>query len=797
MHRVQHQASGTTNMSDTPTTLLEAIRVSLARAARYNPGDVVAPAVVLWTDADGQWRPLVEQLRGLMPELLTLGVYDPATRTGPAIWLRCVIEPAVRADKFPELAWPAGTVPVIYMPGVSRQILRAVEECPDELKPLVELQYRGAVWTQRNGRDWTIRAFLVNEEEGLGLDVAEDRLTLRAMQGALSQLAVTPVIRLQGKRLEAEDFDKLMVGDTPRDLLQWLSNPQGTRAEWDQGKWAAFRNRCRQDYDFDPETDGEIVGGEKLGQREGAWLGVWERFAESPTLYPGVPDLLRRAKPKGQLIYEKESWPGENDSMENALRAALVEIGSMKPADARARLEELEAEHGPRRNWVWARLGMCPLACALEHLAVLARRTATALGGDSTDVMARLYSEGGYLADEAVLRAMACVKSEEDVAAVRDAVRCVYLPWLDDTARHFQQCLASSELRTVEQNEGIEVVAGECILFADGLRFDIGQRLIAMAQARQLEASAGWRWAALPTVTATAKPAASPVAESVRGKDLEADFLPILSDTGEKLTTDRFRKLLAAKGFQVLGPTETGDARGKHARAWTEYGEFDKLGHNLQAKLASRIEDQLELLLERVQSLLDAGWKRVRVVTDHGWLLVPGGMPKVPLPKYLVESRWSRCASIRDSSHVEVPVAGWSWNPQQRFAYGPGVHCFVAGQEYAHGGASLQECLVPVLTFVTTDSPAGVVVTVSKVQWVGLRCRVAVEPPTGGLMADLRTKPNVPDSSITDPKPLDADGKTSLLVPDDSLEGTTVSLVIVDAIGRVVIKEATNVGGDK
>ena len=175
------------------STLLEAVRTSLAHAARYNPGDVVAPAAVLWTDADGQWRPVAQQLRGLMPELLTLGDYEPTTRTGPAIWLRCVIEPAVRADKFPDLAWPAETVPVIYMPGVSRQTLRAVEECPDSLKPLVELQYRGAVWTQKNGKDWTVRAFLVSEDGGLGLDVAEDKLTLQAMQGALSQLAVTPV----------------------------------------------------------------------------------------------------------------------------------------------------------------------------------------------------------------------------------------------------------------------------------------------------------------------------------------------------------------------------------------------------------------------------------------------------------------------------------------------------------------------------------------------------------------------------------------------------------------------------
>jgi hypothetical protein len=497
------------------------------------------------------------------------------------------------------------------------------------------------------------------------------------------------------------------------------------------------------------------------------------------------------------LIFEKEPWPDENDSMEKQLRAALVEVGSMNPAEARQRLEQLETDHGPRRKWVWARLGLCPLANALEHLAMLAKRTATTLGGDSADAMATLYAEGGYLADDGAMRALACMKTAEDTAAVQAAVRCVYLPWLEDTARHFQACVATKSLPTVAQQEGVAAEAGECILFADGLRFDIGQRLAAMAGERRLQVSAGWRWAALPTVTATAKPAVSPVAGKLRGGRLGADFCPETTDAGDGLNIDRFRRLLSSEGFQVLGPAESGDAQATNARGWTEYGEFDKLGHSLQAKLTARIEDQLDLLLERVQGLLEAGWKRVRVVTDHGWLLVSGGMPKVQLPKYLAESRWSRCASIKDGSHVEVPVAGWSWNPQERFAYAPGVHCFVAGHEYAHGGVSLQECLVPVLAFASTGALAGAVVTVSDIQWAGLRCRVSVQPAAEGLLADLRTKPNVPHSSITEPKALDADGRAALLVADDSLEGTMASLVIVDASGRVVCKEATTVGGDK
>ncbi|GAG44454.1 unnamed protein product, partial [marine sediment metagenome] len=222
-----------------------------------------------------------------------------------------------------------------------------------------------------------------------------------------------------------------------------------------------------------------------------------------------------------------------------------------------------------------------------------------------------------------------------------------------------------------------------------------------------------------------------------------------------------------------------------------EYGEFDKLGHDLQAKLAAQIDDQLELLLERIHGLLESGWKQVRVVTDHGWLLMPGGLPKVSLPKYLTESRWARCASIKDNAHVEVPVASWHWNQNERFAFAPGAHCFVKGHEYAHGGVSLQECMVPVLTFVLTAVPAAVTFTIKEVQWLGLRCRVTVEPAGTGLVADLRTKPSDPDSSVAEPKALDTEGKVGLLVADETLEGTMVSLVIVDASGRIVRKEAT------
>lgn len=335
------------------------------------------------------------------------------------------------------------------------------------------------------------------------------------------------------------------------------------------------------------------------------------------------------------------------------------------------------------------------------------------------------------------------------------------------------------------------------MLFADGLRFDIAQRLTATAEEGRLHVSRGHRWAALPTVTATAKPAVSPIADKLAGRQLGQDFLPEIAETEEPLTTDRFRKLVADGGYEVLGPSDLGHPERTGGRAWTEYGEFDKLGHKLGAKLAARIDDQLELLLERIQALLAAGWKCVRVVTDHGWLLVPGGLPATDLPKYLTECRWSRCAAIKATAHVEVPAATWHWNPHEQFAFGPGVHCFGRGNEYAHGGVSLQECLLPNLRFVPDEATIPTSVSISNIQWHGMRCRVAVSAGGMGITADMRTKPNDPASSICEPKMVDSEGRAGLLVEDDSNEGTTVSLVLLDASGRVVAKQATTVGGEE
>ena len=161
------------------------------------------PAAILWTDGDGQWRPLIPALRNVLSQIYSLGTYDSASHVGPAIWLKCIVERTL-----PDIAPPVGAVPVLYLPGVSRQDLRAGGDCPVSVQPLIELQYRGALWHQRNGRDWTVEAFL-SSEDGIGLDIALDNRTREAMIRARPVLATEPLASLSGHRLDADDFDRL------------------------------------------------------------------------------------------------------------------------------------------------------------------------------------------------------------------------------------------------------------------------------------------------------------------------------------------------------------------------------------------------------------------------------------------------------------------------------------------------------------------------------------------------------------------------------------------------------------
>ena len=334
--------------------------------------------------------------------------------------------------------------------------------------------------------------------------------------------------------LDSDDFDILHGNDPVDDLLSWLADPTGVRARWqsEPGRWEALRSHCTKDYAYDPEKDGELRGAELLGlYAKPAWKNAWKRFSTSPVRYAGIVDLLRKAKPRpkgGDLLGKLavEFWPQDNEAEEASLRQSLHDLTSLPVPSARKRLLDLDATHKARREWVWAKLGQAPLNDALRHLKTLADATDAPAKGATTDDVIRAYTTQGWAADLAVLDALAAVSTQDDRAAVVAAVQHVYTPWLRDLAEHFQKCVKQKPLPGREVARLKEVSPGTCVFFADGLRYDLGQRLKGLLEAKGLVVQIHHHTAALPTVTPTAKPAISPVASKIAGLTAGEEFRP-------------------------------------------------------------------------------------------------------------------------------------------------------------------------------------------------------------------------------------------------------------------------------
>lgn len=769
-------------------------------AARYNPDVQVSPACILWPDRDRQWEAVIPHLQIELPELLILGDYDPEKRTGPAIWLRCAI-----AGKTDDLNLPSDRIPIIYLPGVSRQDLRAVDSCPDYLTPLAELQYRGTIWSQLNTKDWTILAFLKSDQGGLGLDVAQDKDTKNAIQLALYRLLDEEIGLLKGKRLGKDYFNTLLSGGDPvRDLLLWLDKGDDYREGRGDDEWKGFVEICKSQLAFDPENDGILTGAARLAVHKGTWDPVWERFCEAPKRYPNIPVHIRKCKaPTDEITWYSgdcnfDGWPQWNEEQENKLRKDLELLNDLPPHEARKEVAELEKRHSLRRDLVWAELGEASLSQALEHLSVLAQTTSKDLAAGTIDEIAAGYRNCGWNADDALVRALASVKKHEDTEVVKTAIRRIYVPWAEKSARYLQKVVEESGY----PNNGTSAYKdpqykdGECIFFVDGLRFDVAKRLEGMLSKYGCQIEEKNVWAALPSVTATGKPAVTPVRSKIRGSDTDADFEPCVAESGQSLKGGHhLKKLLNQAGWETLNWSSNGDGNGN---VWFEFGNIDHEGHDRGWELTKHLESMLEEIRDRVVQLLESGWKSVRIVTDHGWLLLPGGLPKIELPNPLTINKWGRCALIKPGASTDERQYPWYWNSDQYFALADGISCYRNGLEYSHGGLSLQECLNLELTISLKSSLAfRTSLEITDVVWKGLRCTVAVEGEISGLSLDLRTQPGNPSSSVVlSLKPLRKDGRASIVVENEDVEGDDATIVLLNQKNELVAQLDTTIGGD-
>jgi len=770
-------------------SIYDKVTQALKQAENHNSNLMVKPEVILWPDPENQWTDVIEILQHKLPQLLLYGSYEPTKKQGPSIWLKCMV-----AKMLPEANWADGEIPIIYLPGVAKSDLRNVEEAGLDFQPLIEYQYTGALFMQENGREWSILAIVENPLNGLGLKVSKDTATKDALKKSLPTIFEDAEI-LQGKTLlDAAFLNNLLFPDVIPNLLKWMCKGDSFLQQMDADRREVFSNLCKTQYDFEPDDKDIKAVAEKLGAQRGNWKYVWQLYATAPKKYAEVEELLRLSKPtdlgSGMFAYPEESWPQVNEAAEETLLAELVKAATLQPKEATNKLISLEDLNKKRIAWVWNELGKSPLANSLQSLVIMAKVCTEAFPSTTIEELKNYYTTKGLKADQYMRNAFAAIKSDKDKKAIRAIIQFIYKPWLELVTNQFQTLVKKdtsifANQKAVEESE-------KYVLFVDAFRYELAEEFYERLKKLKYQVTLSTNWSAIPSLTPTAKPNVSPVAISISETSNIKEFRPELLN-GKDLQTAVFREQLATNGFKLI--TNSNDIN-TNQKSWQEIGDIDTKGHTEQAEMVKQIDVLFEQIEEALGVAFERGVKRIKIVTDHGWLLMPGGLPKTQLNEGLTETRWGRCALIKEGATTDLLHLPWRWNPAIFIAYAPGINFFKINEEYAHGGISIHECLVPEM-IIENPNVDNIDADIKVVKWVNLKCSIQTNDVPDGYKIDIRTKYNDATTSVLEPssKGKIIIGNSITLLIDDSFEFQSATIVLMDENDRILNKKPTTIGG--
>ena len=768
-------------------SIYDKVLLALKQAENHNSNLMVKPEVILWPDPENQWVDVMEVLQESLPQILIYGSYNPTKKQGPAIWLKCMI-----AKMLPEADWGPEVTPIIYLPGVAKNDLRNVENAVFNFQPLLEYQYTGTLFIQENGREWSILAFVENPIIGLGVTILKDNATKSALKKTLPTIFQDREVLSNKSVIDADYLNNQLFPDIIPTILKWMCKGDVFFNNMEAGKKEVFINICKTQYEFEPDHKNIKAIAEKLGTQKNLWKYIWQLYVTAPQKYPEIEALLRSAKPAdlgtGIFALPIESWPQVNEKKEEALASAIGKLAKLDASKALITLLELEKEHCVRRNWVWFELGKSPLVKSLYFLVQMASKTTETYSFTSIENLKNFYVTSGFSVDQNMRKSLASIKNKKDKDIVKSIIQLFYQPWLESITIKFQKLVEVDTTIFTSQTASVETET--FVLFVDAFRYELAQEFCERLIKYNFKITMQTGWSAIPSLTPTAKPAVSPLAPAVSTNSDIIEFRPHLQN-GKDLLTPVFREALKANNFKLVTNANDIDIVGKY---WQEIGDIDTKGHEEQGDMVKRVEELFDQVQEALDVAFERGIKRIKIVTDHGWLLLPGGLPKTQLHAGLTQTRWGRCALIKEGATTDLLHLPWRWNPSIFIAYAPGISFFKANEEYAHGGISLHECLVPTI-IIENNNVLHIEAEIKVVKWVNLKCTIQTSDVPDDYQIDIRTKYNDAKTSIVLSQNINLRGNTVTLMIDDSAEQHAATIVLLDANEIILDKKPTTVGG--
>lgn len=450
--------------------------------------------------------------------------------------------------------------------------------------------------------------------------------------------------------------------------------------------------------------------------------------------------------------------------------AALAET----PEALMQRLDDQQASYAAHANAFWGKTAVRRvrwdwLVDLAEWARLLHRHKGQERGWRSPAEAVAWFTGEGWQVDyagETLFREEA--KMPPPLRKARAALRLAYQRHLDHTNQAFSELLVHHPLpelpyagtaiaREVEQASKNRPVA---VFIVDACRYDVGQRLAALLNAgeRQARATVSAARAPLPAITAVGMPYALP---GVTGLEVTwtgkkpvpwqvsaAGFSGNLAEKSERIKWLKQTYKLADNAFRQIGAVLDGAEKvsvKENGRLLFVFAdELDDHEGNLKPHGLDREVKRYADLLRRLRA---GGYSAIFVVTDHGAFHWEGDADEravaKPIGEILYASRRAMVGhGLQHETAVILPTSG---SDSLQCATPRSIQAFKTpgGLGFFHGGATLQELIIPVLTIRWPQQmrEAGVVLKpVSQITSLAPRLEIEAEGVDVNLLGEVDEK---------------------------------------------------------
>lgn len=253
----------------------------------------------------------------------------------------------------------------------------------------------------------------------------------------------------------------------------------------------------------------------------------------------------------------------------------------------------------------------------------------------------------------------------------------------------------------------------QVIIVSDSLRYEVAQELMHRLAREKHPASIAPCLAMLPTETKYCKPSLFPHRTlELHGTDMEVDGARLITTDQRTAHLDKYRAGAVCVRYEDVMNGETAAMRGlfKHPLVYVFHDTIDEASHSQNPfeviAACRKAIDQLSVLVKKLHSSWNVG--NVLITADHGFIY--NDMKFEEKDKHVITDE----SAVEKKARYYLTTSGSGAEGIAKFAVekvsgitAPGMFVAVplgtnrlaapGGYSFAHGGASLQEMIVPVI----------------------------------------------------------------------------------------------------